>query len=243
MRLATCRRSLIVKIIALCLALAVAFGEPAFAQPVAHSAPASMQAQIAHALWLRALRCRGMAHPKLYAGVLSWSLDYAVIGWDFEQQLWRLSINSEGALRITSVDANGVPLTVKQRQLSRPEVDQLARLIDEQDLLCLSAVPAMSTRSAGNYRQVIQMTTPNYRRLLSVDACYEVNDRLAWEAVTDRLFAWLKADLGPVTPETKKSDALRPTLKVVCTDEELATVMRLDQRQQLLGIWVGKTDR
>lgn len=158
---------------------------------------ASATTRIVDSGFARFLRCRGVARPKLARIPGDWQFRYSWVGGYGPGDVW-IDVRANGAVTVRS-KPNAGPAILSYHQLTAAQIRQLADVVDNTGLLCLSSVRRKGyfVNDLGRYSFTVE--APNYAKTVYIDGCNTVDDTRAFQRVGEQITR-LKSVLGePVT--------------------------------------------
>jgi hypothetical protein len=153
---------------------------------------AAARAGVAHSSMARSLRCRGVARP-LLTNRTDWALAYSWTGGLGVGDVW-LSLNPDGTATLRA-KKNGAEDTSTSYRLAPEQVKRIAGAVDESGLLCLDPLPRKGYVVEDLGRFSVQVSAPQYSKLVYIDRCTTVNDARAMAQVISEI-AGLKSVIG-----------------------------------------------
>lgn len=213
-------RILVLTLVAASLLLLVRLLWVEYAWRVDYEVRESVQKAKSSSVVARWWRCRNVDRPILLDLQHPWELEYSYSG-GFGPIAGSMHLASAGAAEVRTKRSNENDWTTRSMSLSKKQVREIARVIDESGLLCQGTEPRAGYRVLDLGRFILKVKTAGVVRELVMDECHTVPDGAAinelLRSLRERDAALGEAfDWGPYAtmsvPGVCEGDAIAPSI-------------------------------
>ncbi len=138
-------------------------------------------------------RCQGANRPLLSTHALPWMLTYKYSGEAYHDLT--VTVQSNGDMKLVGEDPDFIVMPFpdeREQRLTAIEVQEIADVVDETGLLCLTTHIRDGAIRMDSARVAIEVTSGPYSESIFIDGGHTVADEPAFDAVVDRLCKFQK---------------------------------------------------